>query len=66
MAGSIFISPTFVKASTPEQLRKRMLKVNSKLGRQVNYFDIQYVGKFWYAWYLYNHKEIVEVARDEK
>lgn len=47
---STFI-PNFISASTPQGLRRLMLKNNFKKGIQFFYFDIQFVKGKWVAWY---------------
>lgn len=47
--------PNFITSATPMGLRRSMLFLNSKTGRQLKYFDIQFaeIGgkKVWVAWY---------------
>jgi hypothetical protein len=48
---SISLIPNYLKATKLEKLRGLMLETNLRLGQQVHYFDIQFVGKEWIAWY---------------
>ena len=43
--------PNFIKARSPKRLRVLMMQNNARLVSTVQYFDIQVVGDFWYAWY---------------
>jgi hypothetical protein len=53
--------PSFVKARTPEGLRRVMLINNIKNAMQFVYHDIQFVNGFWYAWY-YEQTDFSEVV----
>lgn len=55
--------PNFVRASTPEQLKKEMLKINHKLGYQNKYFDFQFVNGNWYCWYYFEPSSIQEILK---
>lgn len=59
--------PNFVRASSPQGLRRSMLLNNARLGAFVNYHSIQAVqekGKtVWYAWFfeeLKNNDELLK------
>lgn len=43
--------PDFLKARSPQGLRRLMFLKNTKDGKQYNYFSIQFVGDGWVAWY---------------
>jgi hypothetical protein len=43
--------PNFIKARNPKGLRAEMLKNNHRLAMTIQYFDIQFVNKVWFAWY---------------
>jgi hypothetical protein len=43
--------PHFIKARTPEALKRAMLDNNVRLKAFVGYFSIQFVNGYWYAWY---------------
>jgi hypothetical protein len=43
--------PSFIFASTPLGLKKKMLKNNLKYGYFLQYFDISFVNGRWYAWF---------------
>lgn len=45
------IVPNFIKAKTPEALRKEMLNVQLKKQRKMNFYSIMFDGKFYVAWY---------------
>lgn len=44
----------YVSASSPKGLQREMLKTQIKLGYGVNFSDVQFVKKKWYAWYVDN------------
>lgn len=43
--------PNFLRAKTPEGLKKEMLKVNAILGFHNKFFDIQFVNGEWFCWF---------------
>lgn len=43
--------PDFLKARSPEGLRRLMLERNLKDGKQYNYFSIQQSNGYWFAWF---------------
>lgn len=43
--------PQFVSAPSPRGLRRAMILVNARAGSFHKFFDIQFVGGKWYAWY---------------
>lgn len=43
--------PFFIKARSPQGLRRLMIENNAKHGLTFKYFDIQNVKGQWYAWY---------------
>ena len=43
--------PNYLKAKTPRGLRLLCIKNNAKLSSTIQYFDIQFVKGYWYAWY---------------
>ena len=48
--------PNFVKAGSPQGLRRSMLSNNARLSAYVQYFDIQFINEagrsYWIAWYF--------------
>jgi hypothetical protein len=54
--------PHFLRAKTPEALRKAMLRNNVKWGLIFDYYQIVFDGKNWFAWYQMN---AVESMQDE-
>lgn len=48
--------PNYLRARSPQGLRRAMLLNNSKTSTFFQYFDIQHVadpqGGYWYAWYF--------------
>ena len=51
-AGVLKKIPQFVKADTPESLREQMLKSNIRHKGELHFFDIQFVGGSWHAWFI--------------
>lgn len=49
--GAITNIPHFLKARSPEGLRRSMLKNNIKHGLIFDYYQINHVDGFWYAWF---------------
>lgn len=43
--------PQFVKARSPQGLRRQMLMANARRGAFHKFNDIQFVDGYWYAWY---------------
>ena len=60
---SILTIPHFVKAKSPESLRRKMFDNNVKNKKLYSYFDIQYVSGVWYAWY-YEEQNFLTSQRD--
>ena len=46
------ISPDFITASTPSELRQLLLINQQSLGGEVQYISIQFDGKQWVAWFF--------------
>jgi len=61
--------PTYLKAKSPQGLRRLMLSNNVKHGGIFEY-QIMFVGEYWYAWYRADAKtflgNIIEENGDEK
>jgi hypothetical protein len=52
------VSPDFISASSPSELR-RLLFLNQKaLGGEVKYLSIQFDGKQWVAWFFNRLEEM--------
>lgn len=43
--------PNFIRARSPQGLRRLMLLTNARYGAWVQYQDIQFVNGEWIAWY---------------
>jgi hypothetical protein len=43
--------PQFVRAKTAQGLTRAMFENNKRLKAYVRYFDIQFAGGYWYAWF---------------
>ena len=52
MDGHLFTVPHYVKAPNPDALIKAMVNENIRFGVTFKYFDIQFQGRMWFAWYL--------------
>lgn len=52
--------PVFIKARTAENLMFEMAKTNRKHGSNLRYFDIQWDGKNWYAWYYLENSRLLK------
>lgn len=44
--------PNFIRARSPNGLRRAMVRNNARLGMFVKYFDIQFVNGEWFAWFF--------------
>lgn len=53
---NLFSIPNFVKASSPQGLRRSMYSVQIKNSMQYKFFDISFVNGVWYAWYFHEPK----------
>lgn len=64
---NLFAIPNYIKASSPQGLRRLMFKTQLRDSMQYTFFDITYSEGFWFAWYLYSPKtqpEKTETAKD--
>jgi hypothetical protein len=53
--------PMFIKSQSPRGLRLLMMRTNAKYKMTFNYFDIQFVNGYWFAWfYLPAIKEVLD------
>jgi hypothetical protein len=50
--GNSFRIPNYITARSLLGLRRLMLQNNLRNGKEYSYFDIQFVGGAWVAWYL--------------
>lgn len=65
MKKSVGKIPKFITAASPKGLQRSMLKMQVALGYGVHWFDIQFVGKVWFAWY-YDNDDITLHNVEEK
>lgn len=63
---NIFALPKYVKATSPEGLRRFMYMVQAKDKMQYNFFDISFVDGYWYAWYFFEPKTQVQEMSEAK
>lgn len=61
-SNSITNIPHFLKAGSPEGLRRLMLRNNMRWGMIFNYYQIIFDGKNWFAWY---QLDAVDALSDE-
>jgi hypothetical protein len=54
--------PFFIKARSPQGLRRLMIKTNAKHGYTFHYFDIQFANGSWYAWF---YKDLLATNKDD-
>lgn len=55
--GNSFNIPHYLKAGSPEGLRRAMLENNMKLKAECQYFQIVFDGKSWFAFYYTEAKD---------
>jgi hypothetical protein len=55
--------PSFIKASTPDGLRRQMAKEQNRRGIGIDWLNIQFANGTWYAWY---YKEEPRFAKREE
>jgi ribosomal protein S6 len=53
---NLFAVPNFIKATSPQGLRRLMYQVQIKDRMQYVFFDISFVSGYWHAWYFYEPK----------
>lgn len=63
---NLFAVPKYVKAASPNGLRRMMYQVQLKDRMQYNFNSIQYVNGYWYAWYFYEPKTHVDKTEAAK
>lgn len=49
---SILRTPNYIRANTPEELRKAMLRNNIDNQTEHHYFDVGRDGRLWIVWYM--------------
>jgi hypothetical protein len=54
-------APRHVKASSPEELTRAMVRNNILNGIEYNYFSIGQQGSSWFAWYLADVTDLIRV-----
>lgn len=53
---NLFAVPNYVKATSPQGLRRLMYEAQVKDSVQYSFFDISFVDGYWYAWFYYEPK----------
>lgn len=53
---NLFAVPNYIKATSPQGLRRLMYNVQLKDKMQYKFFDISFVDGNWFAWYFYEPK----------
>lgn len=61
--------PFYIRARSPQGLRRAMLSNNAKAGLTFHYFDIQFAQGSWYAWYykgldIIDSNDVAELEQD--
>jgi hypothetical protein len=51
---NLFSVPNYIKAASPQGLRRFMLQAQIKDKTQYLFFDIQFNNGYWFAWYRPN------------
>jgi len=51
--------PVYIEAKTKDELVKKFLEINAKLGTWHKFFDIQKDGKKWVAWF-YQEAQMID------
>lgn len=64
LPGNQFNIPDYLVAPNPKLLRQAMLQNNIKFSMEFQYFDIQFAGKRWYAWFYRSVED--DVVREGK
>lgn len=52
-AGDPMMIPQYVRAASLDELQRRCLELNTKLGAQLHFFDFQKDGKDWVCFYYF-------------
>ena len=63
MADLTGFTPTYIAASSPEELAALMFKVNTLLARYINFQDIQFAKGKWYAWFYVQEREFPTIIK---
>lgn len=58
--------PKYIKAGSPEGLRRLMMQVQLKDSMQYKFFDISFVNGNWYAWYFFEPKSDTDKLKAAK
>lgn len=56
MAANLLEIPDYVKATSPQGLRRFMLQVQTRDSMQYVFHNIQFVDGYWFAWYYKSAK----------
>lgn len=57
------LSPSYLKAKSPDDLEMLMLQTNIKDRKVYHFRDIQFVQGSWYAWYDKDQTDSIKVIR---
>lgn len=66
MAGSSLNVPQFISAPDPQGLVQKMLANNILFSMEYRYFDIQFDGKEWIAWFYKRMEPRLLLAKKSK
>jgi len=61
----VSVIPQYLKAKSPEGLRRLMLIVNMKHSTQFVFHSIQFVQGYWYAWFYVEQRVIDAIESTE-
>jgi hypothetical protein len=57
--------PMFIKASSPEGLRRKMEQNNARMGIANHYFDIQFANGVWYSWFYVDNMKKFNIKEND-
>lgn len=64
---NLFEIPNYIKAASPQGLRRLMFEAQKRDSMQYHFFNIQYANGSWFAWYIKRAKtdiEKIQVAKE--
>lgn len=56
LMANLLAVPKYIKATSPEGLRRAMFQAQIKDSMQYNFKDFNFINGFWYVWYFYEPK----------
>jgi hypothetical protein len=58
-------SPSYLKASSPEDLEMLMLQTNIRERKQYHFRDIQFSNGFWYCWFDKDQSGSIKIIKKQ-